>query len=370
MKRFITHALALAATAAASSPALAFEYSTCFGQPVRWASSGQTFRSSDVSFPAGYWRDTLNRTGALFNQNPSQAFMAVVSDVGGVGLDNGENEVWGSTDPAVLGGAPAIAYWWNTCFSIFGLITNHLDESDVIFNYGSPWQWTGDETKSSLIYYGGTLRQMQGTGIHEFGHAFGLMHENDEYNIMGADFTHIYANSGTAHGYLGEDASDGLYFIYGAWGVNYQDLSVSHWKYDFANGEYSWHRRVRMYDKATGLELPTTTINSEPGYVVNRGQKVRVEFTLENSGESSQSPNVGYYVSTNDWITTADRRINKTDGTFLSRDNVLTYTKAMKIPSDLTANTNYWLGAIIDYDGLIAEADESNNATYIPIRVN
>lgn len=368
MKRTL-HALGMACALTAATPALAYNYNTCYGQPVRWASSGQTFNVSTVSFPTGYWRDTIERSRAFFNHNPSQAYMGLASDTGGVGLGNDQNEVWGSSDTGVLQGAPALTYWWNTCYSFLGIVFNSLDETDVIFDYRSPWQWTGDETKGSLIYYTGSLRQMQTTGLHEFGHAFGLMHVNTEYNIMGADFTHMHANSTTARGYLGEDASDGLAYIYGAWGANFQDVSVSHWKYAYASGQYSWHRRVQAYNASTGIELPVVYVNGEPGYAVSKGQRVRVEFTYENSGESTQIPNVGWYVSTNDWITTADRRLN-TGSLTLSRDNVYMYTRTVRIPRNLTSGTNYWLGTIVNYDGALSDWDSSNNATYVPIRVN
>lgn len=368
MKRTL-HALGMACALVAATPALAYEYNTCYSQPVRWASSGQTFQVSAISFPTGYWRDTIERSRTFFNANPSQAYFSLATDTNGLGMDNGENEVWGSIDNSILQGAPAITYWWKTCYSILGTVVNHLDEADIIFDYRAPWQWTGDETKSSLIYYTGSLRQMQTTGLHEFGHAFGLMHESDEYNIMGADFTHMHANSSTARGYLGEDASDGLANIYGAWGANYQELSVSHWKYAYASGQYSWHQRVKAYNATTGAELPATTVNGEPGYRVSKGQKVRVEFTYENSGESTQSPNVAWYVSSNDWITTADRRLSISSLT-LARDNVYTIKRTVTIPKNLTSNTNYWLGTIINYDNALPDWDSSNNATYVPIRVN
>lgn len=369
MKRTL-HALGMACALVAATPALAYNYTTCNGQPVRWSSPMQWFRVSDVSFPTGYWRDTIERSRVFFNANPSQAYFALTTDTNGLGLDNDENEVLGTDDNGILQDAPAVTYRWNTCFCIFDwVITNHMDEADVIFDYRSPWQWTGDEVKSSLIFYTGNLRQMQTTGLHEFGHAFGLAHVNTEYAIMGADFTHMHANASTVRGYLGEDASDGLAYLYGPWGANFQDLSVSHWKYAYAQGEYAWHQRVKVYSATTGAELPTTTVNGEPGYRVNRGQHVLVEFTYENSGESTQVPNVAWYVSNNDWITTADRRL-ATGSMSLPRDNVSTTSRMVTLPSDLASGTNYWLGTIINYDNALTDWDSSNNATYVPIRVN
>jgi hypothetical protein len=97
---------------------------------------------------------------------------------------------------------------------------------------------------------------------------------------------------------------------------------------------------------------------------------VRAEFTYENNGANFHSNiQTGYYISTNDIISTLDRRIGSAFFN-LSRDNVLTTTVDLVIPSDLTPNTKYWLGVIIDENNAIAEAVESNNATYIPVHTS
>ena len=97
---------------------------------------------------------------------------------------------------------------------------------------------------------------------------------------------------------------------------------------------------------------------------------MRAEFTYENNGANTKNGiQVGYYISTNDLITTFDRKIGSASFN-LSRDNVYTTTINLVIPSDLARGTNYWLGVIIDDNNAIPEAVESNNATYIPIRVN
>src|SRR3546814_3400135 len=55
---------------------------------------------------------------------------------------------------SILSGAPAIAYQYWTCYWFFGDHV-HMNEVDVIFDYGSPWQWTADTVKSSLLRYTG-----------------------------------------------------------------------------------------------------------------------------------------------------------------------------------------------------------------------
>ncbi len=364
MKRAILliGAIALIAT----GQAFAFGYKTCLGEKIKWGSNSKTLRGNSVSFPAGYWYNGLSDGVNKFNLNPSKFRYSLTSESGGVGRDNGQSEVWGDTG-SILKGAPAIAYSWWTCYWFFGDHV-HMDEVDVIFDYGTPWQWTANSSKSSLIRYTGSLRPLQTTAVHEFGHGLKINHVNYEYNVMGTDFEHIHVNGSTARAYLGEDAADGSVFLYGARSGSWEDLGVVHWKYSGASGEYSDHTKTRVYNSSGG-NLPTFTVNGETGYRVNRGQTVRAEFTYENNGKNFHGGvKVGYYVSTNDYISTWDRRIG---GSWfdLGRGNVYTTTKTLVIPNDLNANQNYWLGVIVDEDDAISEAVEWNNATYIPIRV-
>jgi len=344
----------------------AFSYSTCLGEKLRWGSTTITVRASDVSFPAGEWRNALQSAIARFNLNPSRFRYSMTIESGGVRRDNGQNEIWGSDDDSVLSGAPAIAYTWWTCYWFFGDHV-HMDEVDVIFDYGSPWIWSSSEEKSTLMGYGGTGRPLRTTAIHELGHGLKLNHVNTEYNVMGFDFEHIHVNGSLARGYVGEDVSDGAVFLYGTRSPAVQDLGVVHWKYSAASGEYSNHTKTQLYD-ADGAVLSSFTDAGETRYRVTPGQRVRAEVTYENNGASTQSNiQVGFYISTNSIITTLDQRIGGITVT-LSRDNVFTTSTLLTIPSTLQKGRNYWLGVIIDEMGQVAENAEWNNATYVPIR--
>jgi hypothetical protein len=349
-----------------TNTAFGYSTSTCLGEKLKWDSNSRTVGASSVSFPSGYWRNGLQDGVNAFNLNPSKFRYSLATDGGGVGRNNGQSESWGGTG-SILQGAPAIAYSYWTCFWFFGDIV-HMDEVDIVFDYSSPWQWTADRAKSSLIRYTGSLRPLQTTAAHEFGHGLKLNHVNTEYNVMGTDFEHIHVNSSTARAYMGEDAADGATFLYGARSTSWEDVGVVHWKYSGASGEYSDHTKTQIYTSAGGA-LPTFTVNGETGYRVSPGQVVQAEFTYENMGKSTQSNiRVGYYISTNDLITTFDSRIGS--GSFtLSRDNVYTRTVTLTIPKNLSTNTSYWLGVIIDDNDAITESVEWNNATYIPIRV-
>jgi hypothetical protein len=348
-----------------SGQAFAYGYKTCLGEKIKWSGNSKTLRGSTTSFPAGYWRNGLQDAVNKFNLNPSKFRYSLTTD-GNINRNNGQSEVWGDTG-SILQGAPAIAYSWWTCYWFFG-DNVHMDEVDVIFDYGSPWTWTADTVKTSLSNYTGSLRPLQTTAAHEFGHGLKINHVNYEYNIMGNDWEHIHVNGSSARAYIGEDASDGAVFLYGTISPAFEDVGVVHWKYSGASGEYSNHTKTRAYNSSGG-NLPTFTVNGETGYRVSPGQTVRAEFSYENNGASYQgNVKVGYFISTNDFISTWDQRIGGSTFT-LARNQVYTTTKTLTIPSDLSTNTNYWLGVVVDETDSISEGIEWNNATYLPIRV-
>ncbi len=285
-----------------------------------------------------------------------------------MGLNNGQSEVWGSTDQNILQGAPAIAYTYGECWWFFGVIAK-INEGDVIFDYGSPWQWTPTRSKSTVSTYNGSLRLIQGTALHELGHAAGLMHENRYYNIMGADFTHLDTQVSTVNAYVGEDAGNGLVSLYGVSNSKPQDIAVAHWRRIGASGEYSTHGRTRIFN-TTGTELSRTTVSNEPQYNVTKGNQVQVEFTYENVGRSTiNNAVVNYYLSTNDNITTFDTLIGTTTMN-IARDLPNTINRTITIPSNLVSGSTFWLGVIMNMPAGISDGDTSNNTSYIRVRIN
>lgn len=316
-------------------------------------------RASAVSFPVGNsYRTALGTVTSRIYNNPSNFWFTQTYGDTSVAFNNGQNEVWFSSNSDH---SPAVTYTWTSWWS------GDLIEADVVFFNGIAY--TTSMNKTSLWSYGGASRPFQTTAMHEYGHAAGLGHENDEYNIMGRDWTHIHLNGSTARSYLGEDAADGLVSLYGAVSSGFEDLSMSHWKWTGESGEYSVHGLTKMYSNSTGSELSFSNFNGQRRYNVSRGSTYRVEFTFENNGRSTQTPSVGFYISTNNIISTADTLVRTVTPT-IGRGNVQTTWYTVTIPSNLTSGSTYYLGAIIDRTGSIAEVDESNNAAYHIIRIN
>jgi len=322
----------------------------------RWTYAHATLYASAQSFPAGNaYRTALTSVVNAFNRNPSDFRMRQRYDEPSIGLNNLESEVWFSNDSDY---DPAWTFYTYLPGSI-------IIEADIVFYTGE--DYTANLIKLDLWPYGGGHRPFHTTALHEYGHAAGLSHESQEYNIMGADYTHIGVSGPRAYAYLGEDAAHGLVSRYTHRdGVAIENVSVNLFKWVGVNGEYSVHDKCTMTDG--GVELTYTNYSGQRRYNVDQGQRVRVWFTYENSGESTQTMNVGYYISTDSGIGTNDRLIDTRTFT-QKRNNVDTRYVTLTIPADLVSGTTYWLGAIADYDRAIAEVEEQNTAAHI-IRVN
>ena len=338
------------------SSASASTWQTCAGGGnVKWASNSVTLRGGSVSFPSGSsWTNALQSVVSSWSSTPSNMNYGLTLGDTSVALGNGENETWWTNSL----GAPAICYtWWNgSC---------QLVEADVLFL--NTVSYSTSTTKTDLSPYGGGFRPFQTTAMHELGHAQGLGHTADTYSIMGQDWDHIHANGSVATAYPGEDAVAGSVGVYGLTGGGFEDLAVAHWRYTGNSGAYSAHDRTRMYNNSGGLL--TNLGGAEPLYQVKPSQQVQLEMSYENLGKSNQTVKVGYYLSTNDFISTGDTFLGWQSYT-LGRNTVYTVNSMLlTIPSWVTPNATYWVGAYIDYDGTLSETTSSNNAAYTAIKI-
>jgi len=324
-----------------------------------------TMRLSSISFPAA--SPQLNAVIAAkdaWNRNPSTFQFTLLFNDTSVAKGNGQNEIW--FNPTI--GFPAVTY------PIYDPASGHLIEADIIFNGTQCWAFNPTDY-TNLEGYGTNCRLMEATAVHELGHALGLAHEGDEYNVMGNAWTHVHVNGSTADAYVGEDASDGAVALYGLSVSAGQDVSVSHWKYDAAatgSSEYSSHMRVELFD-TNGNPLSGTLIEGNATtpwatrYDVSAGQTIQIEFTYENNGASTQTPQVDLVLSDNNLITILDRWLATRHPT-ISRNSVHTQQYTVTLPANITPGIK-WIGAVVDPLDVISEVDETNNATWIPIEV-
>jgi hypothetical protein len=332
---------------------------------LKWDHDTVRFRAAAISFPAGTrWRSALGDAGGLWNRTPTIFRYHITFDEFGVGRRNHQNEIYFSDSLE----APAVARVWHPRRAAC-----EIKEADIVFNTAGGWGILEPGLKARFIAHfdgaGTALRAFQGAALHELGHAQGLAHEERVYNIMGQEWNHVHANGSTAASYPGVDAVRASMDTYGrlAPGMN-QDLSVAHFKWMSPAGDYSAHRRTQLFDTSGA---PLVDVGAfEPRFVVRPGQTIQVEFGYESLGVPSSSFMVSYHLSYDDEITTADpviatRYIALEDSTYVGAESTRI---TLRLPTWLTPGTRYWIGAIIDPWNVIAEVDETNNATYIGIQ--
>lgn len=349
--------LMLSALTIAPPTSHAFRYKSSCGSKLTWADEDIRWSAGSSSFPSsGPRRQALRDAIKIWNDGPGDFdFLSPSWGDGKVKRHNGDEEIWYTDDHDLTNGRPGIALSWFACY---------FSEVDILFY--NPEKWSYSDVRSTKTSYGGEYRPWITAALHEMGHSFGLNHVSTEYNIMGSDSTHLSTNAGKVRYSAGEDGHDGQVYLYGTSGG--QDIGVTHWKYGgVTETEYSKH--VLTTITAPSLpSVPSATFEGVKRYDVIDNLDYGVQFTYENNGKNQQDGiDVGFYISTNETITTKDLLI--ASGTInLSRDDANTIRSTIHLPQ-LTVGQTYWLGVIVDRTNAIAEVDETNNATYIPIQV-
>ena len=348
-----------------ASNAGAFCIKKCDGTKVRWPGNQTTFQLGKKSFASPEFLGAIQAARDAWNQSPAFFTVHMSYPTNSVGLHNGVNKIWFTTDQSLLEGAAGTTLrWYGDC--------GEIEETDIAFDANPTVPWTPGTVKASDAHYGGNSALFRTAAIHEIGHALGLCHNRWSYNIMGDQSTVVNANGSTLRPYAGASGIAGELYLYDVWPPSqYEDVSVVHWKYGGVNGEYSFHVRTEIFDTSDN-PLPTAACsasNPVACFVVFTGQTVKLEFTYENLGRHTQDVDIGYYLSTNSLITTSDTLLGVGNIPALGRPIVTTNNTFVTIPTDLTPGQVYYIGAIVNYNKKFSEATGANNATFIGIRV-
>src|SRR5262249_56151653 len=112
---------------------------------------------------------------------------------------------------------------------------------------------------------------------------------------------------------------------------------------------------------------------SGDGYVVTTnasesstpGGTATLEWTLDNLGNvAANGFRIGFYLSTNDFISTSDRFLGSLSGNWPGGASG-TFSTDLTIPGDVASGT-YWLGMIADDTNAFGETREWNNWSVAP----
>lgn len=267
--------------------------------------------------------------------------------------NNGESEVdFVVNGPSTCGSLACTMRW------VSGGVTV---ETDVNFDVGYAWVLTDDKA-DSIAYASGGKRPLVNTALHEFSHSLGAMHENLYFQIMGNAWNVVSTNGAHTETALRADTTAGLVSVFGPRASAVEDISIYHWEYAGASGDYSTHMRTPIKSSA-GVVLAPLGGPGEPSYSIAAGTAIELRQTVENRGSTAHTVKIRWYLSTNDLITTADTELDAMNIS-LSPGAPNTFDHTVTLPSPLTSGASYWVGAILDADGVLAEANEGNNAVY------
>jgi len=327
----------LAVGLVASTASQAYSYSTCSGKPIKWNNNWTNMYISTTSFPAGSsWDAKLQNAMWHWNDVRGAGFNFYVGrdTDGSHSKSNGVNEIYLSNTE--VGSALAVTFRRYHCYWLFGTQTG-LDEADIAFNGNYAWN-TGALNYASL----GSPYSFEGVALHELGHAAGMNHSDGVMATMNS----YYPNSGPL-GYYKEfdplpDDSRGLRAMY-------PDSTTDH---DVAGSAF----------KRTGAG--TSTVVSSPTWAY-RGSTVTIEYTFANQGTYSETFNNSFYLSTNNFISTADRLLGTNYGASAGPGATGTFSRTLTIPSDIAPGT-YYLGFLVDSGSGIGETNEGNNSQPMP----
>jgi hypothetical protein len=329
--------LAAALLLAGASAASAYSWRTCGGGKQTWSGSRANMYISTTSFPPGSsWDGRLQNAMWHWNNVKGSGFNFWVGrDTDGTHrLGNGRNEIYLENNS---GSALAVTYTRTRCYWFFGWHRG-IKETDIGYNVNYSWS-TGSYSYANPT---GSPFNFESVSLHELGHSLGLLHENRRMATMNS----FYPNSGPL-GYYKQwdpyaDDRQGARFLY-------PDSTT---EVDVAGSP------LRRTGSGTSNRV------TSPGAAA-RGSWVTIQFTFSNLSTSTRSFNIGFYLSTNSYISTFDTLLGRNWGAWGTAGFTGTFSRTLWIPSWVAPGT-YYLGFLLDDPAALAEANEVNNNQPMP----
>ncbi|MGR9052227.1 MAG: CARDB domain-containing protein [Gammaproteobacteria bacterium] len=316
----------------------AASWRTCSGDKIQWNNDRTNMYINTYSMPVGSsWNNHIQYAMSEWNAvGGSNWRFYVGSDTDGTySNSNGKNEIYFKYRPSDGDLATTWSRW--ECYWFFGTHEKYL-EADIDFN--TRWSWTTGTFDGSN---GGSPYSFPLVGLHELGHALGLLHYDGRPDTMN---TYYYNGGSVAHYNRVEPHADDRYGLR----VLYPDSSTDR---DLA---------VLRFRNTGGGSSTTNKVYTTGGAwttYIGRNNSYDIYYTVENFGTQTESANVRFYISTNNYISTGDRYIGSTTWS-MPTGSYATATKRFTVPGDLAPGV-YYIGYIVDPYNSVPESDESNN---------
>lgn len=318
------------------SKAHAYAWRTCSDNPIKWNKNWANVHISTTSFPPhSAWDTRFQNAMWHWNNVKGSGFnLYWLRDTDGTHRSwNGVTEIY--LDNSISGPLAVTTVRYH-CYWFFGWRYG-IDETDIGFNNNVSWS-LGSLDYGSL----GSPFNFEAVALHELGHALGLEHEDRWMATMNS----VYPASGPiGHWKVWDPLPDdrqGVRFLY-------PDSTA---EIDIAGSIF----------KRTGSG--TSTVVSSPSSAP-RGSNVTIELTFYNQSTSRKTFNIGFYLSTNSFISTGDTLLGTNSGAWATPGASVTFSRTLRIPRSISPG-QYWLGFIVDYDSGHRESNESNNYMEMP----
>lgn len=316
--------------------ASAYSWKTCGGGKQTWSGSRANMYISTTSFPPGSsWDTRLQNSMWYWNNVKASGFNFYVGrDTDGTHrLGNGKNEIYMEGN----NGALAVTYSRYRCYWFFGW-RRGIKETDIGYNVNYSWS-TGTYSYSNPT---GSPYSFQGVSLHELGHSLGLKHENRWQTTMNS----FYPNGGP----LGWAKQ---------WDPYADDRQGSRYLYPDSTSEIDVAGSPL---RRTGSGVSNLVSSS---WSATRGSWTTLQFTFSNLSNSQRNFNIGFYLSTNSYISRWDTLLGRNWGAWGTAGFTGTFSRTLYIPTWISPGT-YYLGFLLDDPAALAEANETNNNQPMP----